>query len=160
MVSVTVKQKRPGTTRSLPRISHPAKLSNQTRRTLARQVTKNPMDAIRTSEVLCRDRRTWQKDKHLSTQTVWSYQTAFKGLLEHKDKYSVVWWHKIKLSGQTSKHRVWTTPGTAHHLLIPSLWWSMVVHLISRDGESGKSRGKDECNQIQRCPRRKPAPEL
>jgi hypothetical protein len=41
-----------------------AKLSNQGRRALVRQVTKNPMVTDRAVEFLCGDGRTFQKDIH------------------------------------------------------------------------------------------------
>uniref|UniRef100_A0A3B4YLX4 Centrin-3-like n=2 Tax=Seriola lalandi dorsalis TaxID=1841481 RepID=A0A3B4YLX4_SERLL len=42
VASIIVKWKKFGTTRTLPRVGRPAKLSNRARRALVRQVTKNP----------------------------------------------------------------------------------------------------------------------
>lgn len=42
VASIVVKWKKFGTTRTLPRVGRPAKLSGRARRALARQVTKNP----------------------------------------------------------------------------------------------------------------------
>lgn len=42
VASIIVKWKKFGTTRTLPRVGRPAKLSNRARRALAREVTKNP----------------------------------------------------------------------------------------------------------------------
>jgi hypothetical protein len=49
----------------LPRAGRPAKLTNQGRRALVREVTKNLMVTDRASEFLCGDGRTFQKDNHL-----------------------------------------------------------------------------------------------
>ena len=43
VASIILKWKKFGTTRTLPRAGRPAKLSNQGRRALVREVTKNPM---------------------------------------------------------------------------------------------------------------------
>jgi transposase len=43
VASINVNWKKFGTTKTLPRAGHPAKLSNRGRRTLVREVTKNPM---------------------------------------------------------------------------------------------------------------------
>ena len=43
VVSIILKGKKFGTTKTLPRAGHLAKLSNQGRRTLVREVTKKPM---------------------------------------------------------------------------------------------------------------------
>ena len=42
-VVIMLKWKKFGTTKTLPRAGHPAKLSNWGRRALVREVTKNPM---------------------------------------------------------------------------------------------------------------------
>jgi hypothetical protein len=43
MASIILKWKKFGTTKTLPRAGRQAKLSNQGRRALVREVTKNPM---------------------------------------------------------------------------------------------------------------------
>ena len=43
LASIILKWKTFGTTKTLPRAGHPAKLNNQGRRALVREVTKNPM---------------------------------------------------------------------------------------------------------------------
>jgi transposase len=43
VASIILKWKKFGTTKTLPRAGHPAKLSNRGRRALVREVTKNPM---------------------------------------------------------------------------------------------------------------------
>ena len=43
VASIILKWKKVGTTKALPRAGRPAKLSNQGRRALVREVTKNPM---------------------------------------------------------------------------------------------------------------------
>ena len=43
VASIILKWKKFGTTKKLPRVSRPAKLSNRGRRALVREVTKNPM---------------------------------------------------------------------------------------------------------------------
>ena len=41
-----LKWKKFGTTKTHPRVGHPAKLSNRGRRALVREVTKNPMGTL------------------------------------------------------------------------------------------------------------------
>ena len=60
-----LKRKKFGTTKTLPRVNCLAKLSNQGRRALVREGTKNPMVTDRATEFLCGDGRTFQKDNHL-----------------------------------------------------------------------------------------------
>ena len=56
VASIIVKWKKFGSTKTLPRAGHPAKLSNLGRRALVREVTKNPMVIlIRAPEFLCGD---------------------------------------------------------------------------------------------------------
>jgi hypothetical protein len=43
VASIILKLKKFGTTKTLPRVGHPAKLSNRGRRALGREVTKNLM---------------------------------------------------------------------------------------------------------------------
>ena len=43
VASIILKWKKFGTTKTLPRAGHPAKLSNRESRALVREVTKNPM---------------------------------------------------------------------------------------------------------------------
>uniref|UniRef100_A0AAZ3SVA3 Sleeping Beauty transposase HTH domain-containing protein n=1 Tax=Oncorhynchus tshawytscha TaxID=74940 RepID=A0AAZ3SVA3_ONCTS len=62
---IILKLKKLGTTKTLPRAGHPAKLSNWGRRALVREVTKNPMVTDRAPEFFCGDGRTFQKDNHL-----------------------------------------------------------------------------------------------
>ena len=52
-----------GTTKTLPRVGRPAKLSNQGRSALVRELTNNPM--VTRTELLCGDGKTFQKDKLL-----------------------------------------------------------------------------------------------
>jgi hypothetical protein len=63
VASIILKWKKFGTTKTLPRAGRPSTLSNQRRRALVREVTKNQM--ITRTEFLCGDGRTFQKDNHL-----------------------------------------------------------------------------------------------
>jgi hypothetical protein len=65
VVSIILKWKKFGTTKTLPKAGRPDKLSNRGRRALIREVSKNPMVTDRAPEVLCGDGRTFQKDNHL-----------------------------------------------------------------------------------------------
>jgi transposase len=66
VVSIILKWKMFGNTKTLPRVGRPAKLSNRERRALVREVTKNPMGhSDRVPEFLYDDGRTFQKDNHL-----------------------------------------------------------------------------------------------
>ena len=60
--SIFLKWKKFRTKNNLPRADCPAKLSNQGRRTLVREVTKNPMV---TPDFLCGDGINFQKDNRL-----------------------------------------------------------------------------------------------
>jgi hypothetical protein len=60
--SIILKWKMFGTTKTLPRADHMAKLSNRVRRDLVRDVAKNPMVTLRALEFLCGYGRTFQKD--------------------------------------------------------------------------------------------------
>jgi hypothetical protein len=70
VASITLKWKKFGTTKTLPRVGRPAKLSNRGRRALVKEVTKNLMVTDRAPEFLCGDGRTFQKDNHLC-RTLW-----------------------------------------------------------------------------------------
>jgi hypothetical protein len=63
VASIILKLKKFGTTKTLPRAGRLAKLSNQGRRALVREVTKNPMVTL--TEFLCRDGRTFQNYNNL-----------------------------------------------------------------------------------------------
>ena len=63
VASIILKWKTFGTTKTLPRAGRLAKISKRGRRTLVREVTKNPMVTL--TEFLCGDGRTFQKDIHL-----------------------------------------------------------------------------------------------
>ena len=66
MASIILKWKKFGTTKTIPRAVHPAKLSNWGRRALVREVTKNPLvQSDRAPEFLCGDGRIFQEDNHL-----------------------------------------------------------------------------------------------
>ena len=65
VASIILKWKKFGTTKTLPRAGHPAKLSNLGRRALVREVTKNPMvtlTELQSSSVEMGD--PFQKDNH------------------------------------------------------------------------------------------------
>jgi hypothetical protein len=61
---IILKWKKFGTTKTLSSAGRPAKLSNQGRRALIREVSKNPMVTDRALELFCGDGRTYQKDNH------------------------------------------------------------------------------------------------
>jgi hypothetical protein len=67
VASIVLKWKKFGTTKTLSRAGQLAKLSNRGRRSLVREVTKNPM--ITLTEFLCGDGRTFQQDNHLCSTT-------------------------------------------------------------------------------------------
>ena len=71
VASIILKWKKFGTTKTLPGNGRPATLSNQGRRGLVREVTKNPMVTNdRAPEFLCGDGRTFQKDNHFCSTRV------------------------------------------------------------------------------------------
>ena len=69
VVSIILKWKKLGTTKTILRAGHPAKLRNRGRRALVREVTKNQVVTDRAPEFLCVDGRTFQKDNHLCSTT-------------------------------------------------------------------------------------------
>jgi hypothetical protein len=75
MVTIILKWKKFGTSKTLPRADLSTKLSHRGRRALIREVTKNPMVTDRAPKFLCGDRRTFQKDNHLCStppiRTLW-----------------------------------------------------------------------------------------
>ena len=63
VASIILKWEKFGTTKTLCRAGSPTKMSNQRRRALVREVTKNPMVTL--TEFLYGDGRNFQKDNHL-----------------------------------------------------------------------------------------------
>ncbi len=136
--SIILKRKRFGTTNSLPRSGRPAKLSNQGRRALVRQVTKNPMvtmNEIQSSFVEMGEpcRRTtisaalhqsglYGRRKPFLTErhTTARWEFAKKHLNDSQTTRSKILWSdetKLELFGHNSQRRVRRKPGTEHHLI-------------------------------------------
>ena len=65
VASIILTWKKFGTTKTLPRAGRTAKQSYWGKRALVREIAKNPMVTDRAPEVLCGDRRTFQKANHL-----------------------------------------------------------------------------------------------
>uniref|UniRef100_A0AAZ3NTS3 Uncharacterized protein n=1 Tax=Oncorhynchus tshawytscha TaxID=74940 RepID=A0AAZ3NTS3_ONCTS len=63
--SIILQWKKFGTTKTLPRAGHPAKLSNRGRRALVREVAKNPMVTLTELQSSSMEMRIFQKDNHL-----------------------------------------------------------------------------------------------
>jgi hypothetical protein len=67
VASIILKRKKFGTTKTLHRAGHPAKLSNRGRRTLVREMTKNLMVTL--TELQSSSVEMGDKDNHLSRRT-------------------------------------------------------------------------------------------
>ena len=65
VASIILKCKKFETAKTLPRDGHQAKLSNQGKRALVREVTKNQMVTLTKLQFLCGDGKPVQKDNHL-----------------------------------------------------------------------------------------------
>ncbi len=184
VASIILQWKTFGMTRTLPRAGRPAKLSYRGRRTLVREVKKNPKITV---AELQRCIQEMGESCRKSTITAALHQSGLYGrvarrkpllfsslLKKHlKDSKMVtnkILWSdetKIELFGLNSKRYVWRKPGTAHHMsnTVPSseAWWwqhhAVGVFFSCRDRTTGCNRGKDECGQVQGYPGRKPSPE-
>ena len=140
VASIILKWKKFGTTRTLPRPGHPAKLSNRGRRALVREVKKNPKITV---AELQRCSREMGESSTKSTITAALHQSGLygrvarrkpllsarhmKACIEFAKKHmkdsqtmrnKILWSDetKIELFGVNSKWYVWRKPGTAHHL--------------------------------------------
>lgn len=111
------------TTRILPKIGCVAELSNQTIRTLVREVSKNPMVPLTELQMFCAEMGEPSGKRNISVTQVFMVECYMKATVctevdkllfsERKRKYSEARWHKTKVFGQSSKHNFWWTPGTA-----------------------------------------------
>ena len=137
VASIILKWKKFGTTRTLPSAGCPTKLSNQGRRVLVREVTKNLMVTLAELQRSCvemgetsRRQPSLQHSTDLGFMAEWpdGSLSSVKGTwkpawsLQKKDSCdSEKHWSdetKIELFGLNPKRNVWRIPGTAH--LLPS----------------------------------------
>ncbi|KAG2457038.1 TCB1 transposase, partial [Polypterus senegalus] len=139
VASIICKWKKFETTRTLPRAGRPSKLSNQGRRALVREVTKNPMvtlSELQRSSVERGEpsRRTtisaaiYQADLYdrvarrkplLSKRHMAAHlEFAKRHMKDSQTMRNKILWSdetKIEPFGVNARHRVWRKPGTAHH---------------------------------------------
>ncbi|KAL0176414.1 hypothetical protein M9458_028744 [Cirrhinus mrigala] len=132
VASIILKWKTFGTTRTLPRAGHPAKLSYRGRRALVREVKKNPKITV---AELQRCSREMGESCRKSTITAALHQSGLYGRVARRKpllsarhmkarmdskmvRNKFLWSDetKIELFGLNSKRYVWRKPGTAHHL--------------------------------------------
>ncbi len=120
VASIILKWKKFGTTRTIPRAGHPAKLSNWWRRALSRMVTKNLMvTLVELHDHICR----WEKPTEGQTS------------LQH---CGLLWW-----CGQTQSSPQWRHMKThlefaKQHLKGPSdsekqdslVWWTSILSIM------------------------------
>ncbi|KAK3522444.1 hypothetical protein QTP86_011011 [Hemibagrus guttatus] len=128
------------TTRTLPREGHPAKPSDRGRRTLVREVTKNPMVTLKQLQRFSVERgdpsrrtttsaalhqsslygRVTRRKALLSKRHMMAYLESAKSHLKDSQtmRNKILWSDetKIELFGLNGKRHVWRKPGTAHHL--------------------------------------------
>ncbi|KAG2468107.1 TCB1 transposase, partial [Polypterus senegalus] len=146
VASIILKWKTFGTTRTLPRAGHLAKLSYWGRRALVREVKKNPKITL---AELQRCSQEMGESCRKSTITAALHQSGRKPLLSARHRTArmdyakrhlkdskmvrnkILWSEntKIELFGLNSKRYVWRQPGTAHHL-------SNTVPTVKHDGGS------------------------
>ncbi|MPV02323.1 IS630 family transposase [Escherichia coli] len=140
VASIIRKWKKFGTTRTLPRVGRPARLSDRGRRALVREVTRNPMvtltelqrcsmkrgepsrrttisAALHKSGLFGRvaRRKPLLSKKHMTARL----EFAKKHLKDSQTMRNKILWSdetKIELFGLNAKRHVWRKPGTAHHL--------------------------------------------
>ncbi|KAK3539900.1 hypothetical protein QTP70_017709 [Hemibagrus guttatus] len=116
VASIIRKWKKFGTTRTLPRAGHPAKLSDRGRRALVREVTKNLKVTLKQ---LLENLPEEQPSLQHFTNQAWNLEFAKTHLKDSQTKRSKILWFdetKIELFGLNGKRHVWRKPGTAHHL--------------------------------------------
>ncbi len=171
VASIILKWKTFGTTRTLPRAGHPAKLSYRGRRALVREVKKNPKITV---AELQRCIREMGESCRKSTITAALHQSGLYGRVarrkpllsaRHMKKHlkdskmvtnKILWSDetKIELFGLNSKRYVWRKPGTAHHLsnTVPTvkhgggsimLWGCFSGRLIAIEGKMNAAKYRD-----------------
>jgi len=134
VASIIHKWKKFGTTRTLPRAGHPAKLSDRWRRALVRDVTENPMVTLTELQRFSVERgepsRRTTISAALHQSGLYGRVARRKPLLSkrhmtarlefakcHLKESQTMRSTKIELFGLNSKRHVWRKPGTAHHLV-------------------------------------------
>uniref|UniRef100_A0A8C4T3L7 Transposase Tc1-like domain-containing protein n=1 Tax=Erpetoichthys calabaricus TaxID=27687 RepID=A0A8C4T3L7_ERPCA len=130
VASIIRKWKKLETTRTLPRAGRPSKLSDQGRRALVREVTRNPMVTL--SEL---QRSSVERGEPFRRTTISAaiHQSGLYGRvarrkplltkrhmaarLEFAKRKKILWSDetKIELFGVNARRHVWRKPGTAHH---------------------------------------------
>uniref|UniRef100_A0A9J7XTK1 Transposase Tc1-like domain-containing protein n=1 Tax=Cyprinus carpio carpio TaxID=630221 RepID=A0A9J7XTK1_CYPCA len=125
VASIILKWKTFGTTRTLPRAGHPAKLSYRGRRALVREVKKNPKIIV---AELQRCSREMGESCRKSTITAALHQSGLYGRVARR---------KPLLSARHMKK----------HLKDSKMHHAVGVFFSCRDRMIGCNRGKDECGQ-------------
>ncbi|KAK3571075.1 hypothetical protein QTP86_001326, partial [Hemibagrus guttatus] len=140
VASIICKWKKFGTTGTLPRAGRPAKLSDQRRRALVIEVTKNPMVTLKQLQHFSVERREPSRRTAISAALhqsgLYGRGARRKPLLSkrhmtarldfakthlkdsHTMRNKILWSDETKteLFGLNGKRHVWRKPGTAHHL--------------------------------------------
>ncbi|KAK3508007.1 hypothetical protein QTP70_010146 [Hemibagrus guttatus] len=140
VASIIHKWKEFGTTRTLRRAGHLAKLSDRGRRALVREVTKNPIITLKELQSFSVERgepsrrttisaalhqsglygRVARQKPLLSKRHMTACLEFFKRHLKDSQtmRNKILWSEetKIELFGLNGKRHVWRKPGTAHHL--------------------------------------------
>ncbi|KAG2468185.1 TCB1 transposase, partial [Polypterus senegalus] len=139
VASIICKWKKFETTRTLPRAGRPSKLSDQGRRALVSEVTKNPMFTLsepqRSSVVKGEPSRRTTISAAIHQSGLYGRVAKRKPLLSKRQmaaclefakrhlkdsqtmRNKILWFDetKIELFGVNARHHVWRKPGTAHH---------------------------------------------
>uniref|UniRef100_A0A9J8CNT9 Transposase Tc1-like domain-containing protein n=1 Tax=Cyprinus carpio carpio TaxID=630221 RepID=A0A9J8CNT9_CYPCA len=151
VASIILKWKTFGTTRTLPRADHLAKLSYQGRRALVREVKKNPKITV---VELQRCSREMGESCRKSTITAALHQSGLYGrvarrkpLLSARHKKAPMEFAKKAVCVEKTRHcssPVQYSPNSE------AWWWqhhAVGVFFSCRDRTTGCNRGKDECGQ-------------
>ena len=176
MASITLKLKKCGTTKTLPRAGRPAKLSNQGRRVLVREVTKTPIVTLTelqssSGEMREPSRRTTfsatlhhlglygrvARRKPLLSKSHMTARLEFpkrhlKDTQTMRSKASLVWWNQDwtlwpECQGSFLEE-------TRHHPYSEAWWWqqhhAVGIFFRGRDWETSQDQEKDEQCKVQR----------
>ncbi|KAG2462346.1 TCB1 transposase, partial [Polypterus senegalus] len=133
VASIIRKWKKFETTRTLPKAGRPSKLSDQGRRALVREVTKNPMVTLSELHRSCVVRGELSRRSTISAAIHQSglygrvaskrhiaarLEFAKRHLKDSQTMRNKILWSdetKIELFGVNARRHVWRKPGTAHH---------------------------------------------
>ncbi|XP_073323188.1 uncharacterized protein [Pagrus major] len=169
VASIIRKWKKFGTTRTLPRTGHPAKLSDRGRRALVREVTKNPMVTLTELQRFSVERgepsRRTTISAALHQSGLYGRVARRKPLLSRRHMTARLEFAKRHLKdSQTMRNKILWSDETKielfanqapYHPYSEAWWWqhhAVGMFFSGRNWETSQDRGKDECSNVQRHP--------